>query len=375
MTNGPSDRSPDAPPDAPGSAPGAPDVPGEATDTSSPDTSTPDPPTPGPAIPDDLAGPVARSRDVLDTARTQAVRGEDRWPEAGRKVLRLHFARMLARVPGAIAGDDPEDVHAMRVASRRMRAAWRVYGDGFDRDATRRYRDHLRDVGGHLGAVRDRDVLIGILDDLAERHGPRATRGLLPLRVAWVAEREEARRALAEHLASEVFVGFVAEHEAFLAADASDPVASEDVAAGRVRMRMPAVAWAGFASVIAFEAGLATTDLATLHRLRIAGKWYRYTLESVREALDGDATALIAPVVALQDHLGDQHDRHVAATLAREFLAAAPGTTAKETAQVERFTARLDDRVEWLGRRLDRAWDPFAAPAYRARLGRALGRL
>ena len=41
---------------------------------------------------------------------------------------------MLARVPGVIAGEDAEEVHAMRVAARRMRAAWRVFGDGFERE-------------------------------------------------------------------------------------------------------------------------------------------------------------------------------------------------------------------------------------------------
>ena len=105
--------------------------------------------------------------------RAGALHADDPWSEAGRKVLGFHLARMLARVPGVIAGEDAEDVHAMRVAARRMRAAWRVFGDGFERSEVRRYRGELRDIGASLGAVRDLDVLIGILVAYAEQRSAR----------------------------------------------------------------------------------------------------------------------------------------------------------------------------------------------------------
>jgi triphosphatase len=322
-----------------------------------------------------LDAPVERALAFLAATRTADVRGEDLWPEAGRKVLRLHFARAIVRVPGVIAGEDPEEVHAMRVASRRMRAAWRVFGGGFERSATRRYRADLREVGGRLGTVRDLDVLLGILDGYGRRHGARATRGLLPLRAAWVAEREARRGVLVEHLSSPAFVAFVTEHEAFLGAPAAELGAVERPSPGRVRGRMPATAWTAYQEVWTFDDRVAGADLATLHQLRIAGKWLRYTLEFVREALASDAAALIEPVVALQDHLGDQHDLHVAATLAREFAAGDRPLTTKELAQVEGFVRRLDVRVAWHGERLPRVWSPLVSPAYRARLGRALARL
>jgi len=42
--------------------------------------------------------------------------------EAGRKVLRTHFARMLANEAGTRLGEDIEELHDMRVATRRLRA-------------------------------------------------------------------------------------------------------------------------------------------------------------------------------------------------------------------------------------------------------------
>ena len=101
------------------------------------DVMTEDPQSAGPGTSDvdDHSAPIAAQQAIerLVVGRTPGVRGDDLWAEAGRKVLRFHLARMFARVPGVIAGEDPEEVHAMRVAARRARAAWRVFGDGFER--------------------------------------------------------------------------------------------------------------------------------------------------------------------------------------------------------------------------------------------------
>ena len=69
----------------------------------------------------------------LGAAPVVEVRADDPWSEAGRKVLAGHLGRVLARAPGVVSGEDPEEVHAMRVATRRMRAAMRVFGGAYDR--------------------------------------------------------------------------------------------------------------------------------------------------------------------------------------------------------------------------------------------------
>ena len=77
-------------------------------------------------------GPVVTPlAERLSVGPSADVRSEDAWSEAGRKILGYHFGRVLTRVPGVVAGQDPEEVHAMRVAARRMRAAWRVFGDAY----------------------------------------------------------------------------------------------------------------------------------------------------------------------------------------------------------------------------------------------------
>jgi len=310
------------------------------------------------------------------TGRALVIHSGDLWAEAGRAILRFHLGRVFSHVPGVIAGEDAEEVHAMRVAARRMRAAWRVFGDGFEREPSQRYRQELRDLGSRLGAVRDLDVLIGILVAYAGRQGDRHRAGLEPLFVAWRAERAARRVDLLETLASDEFGSFIIDYQELVA---TPGLAMREVSPhtpGLVRNRMPATIWHAYQDVWAFDGDLRAADLATLHRLRIAAKWLRYTLEFVRELLEPDATALIRPVVALQDHLGDQHDQHVAAELAREFVASTSSSlTAAELKAIGLFTSHLDHDVERLRRTLRSAWPPIVGSRYRRGLGRAIARL
>jgi CHAD domain-containing protein len=317
---------------------------------------------------------VALAAARLANGRTLDLRAGDAWAEAGRKVLRLHLGRMVARVPGVIAGEDAEEVHAMRVATRRMRAAWRVFGDGFERDAVRRYRGELRDIGGRLGAVRDLDVLIEILVAEGQRRSSRQRAALEPLLAAWRAEREARRVDLVATLGSERFIEFVIDYVRLVETAGHAAVATPPHTPGLVRNRMPATIWNAYQAVWAFDDEVATADLATLHQLRIAAKWLRYTLEFVREPLEPEALSLIRPVVALQDHLGSQHDQHVAGLLARAFVASTTLTDV-QARSIANFVEHLDEGVERLGRSLGATWRPIAAASYRRGLGRAIARL
>jgi CHAD domain-containing protein len=328
-------------------------------------------PAAGDASPPDAAVPATTAPAI---GRTPDVRTDDPWAEAGRKILHFHLARMLARVPGVVAGEDPEEVHAMRVAVRRMRAAWRVFGDGFEREDRRRYRGELRDVGARLGAVRDLDVLIEIVVAYGTQRSARQRAGLEPLLSAWRVEREARRVDLVGELESERFAGFIADYSGFAETPglAALPVAPHTP--GLVRHRMPTTIWDAYQAVWAFDGGLGSADLATLHQLRIAAKWLRYTLEFIREPLEPGATALIRPVVALQDHLGTQHDLHVAALLAREFVTSAAPPDAQGKA-IGKFVDHLDQGVERLRTTFETTWRPIAAASYRRGLGRAIARL
>ncbi len=314
----------------------------------------------------------------LAISRTPEVLATDAWAEAGRKVLRFHLSRMLTRIPGVIEGVDPEEVHAMRVASRRVRAAWRVFGDGYERAVVRDHVRQLRSLGGSLGAVRDLDVQIGILGSYRDHRSKRDRAALTPLMDAWTIERGTRHRELVERLASPWMTVFVTDHENLVSTPGAAARTPANHTPATVRVRAPAVVWEAYGTVWTFDEALEAPDAAevpTLHELRIAAKWLRYTLESVREPMEPGATELIRRVVVLQDHLGDIHDLDAAATRARAFAAERTDLRPGQRAAIERFAGSNDARVGRLRRRLGPTWRGVADADFRRALGRSLARL
>ena len=309
--------------------------------------------------------------------KTPGVTPDDVLAEAGRKVLRFHFARMLAREAGTRSGEQISDLHGMRVATRRMRAAWRVFGDGFRARRTKRLRDRLRVVAGRLGAVRDLDVLL----DAAATHqaGLTAAEAVAfePLVAAWRDEREAARIVLLRELDSPAYVRLVEDYRAFVSAEGEAVLApASPVSPHRVRDTAGSRIWLAYEQVRAYEAVLRWADIETVHQLRIAAKWLRYTLEFFREALGSEVDLLIPRVVALQDHLGWLHDADVTIALTRQFLVANAGTlSGEETLAIGTYLAGRERELARLRRTMGVPWRGVSGPAFRRLLGRAVAAL
>lgn len=313
----------------------------------------------------------------LVVGKTPGVAPDDVLAEAGRKVLRFHFARMLAREAGTRSGKDIEDLHSMRVATRRMRAAWRVFGDGFRPGRTRRLRDRLRILAGRLGAVRDLDVLLEAAATHQASLRPAEAAAFEPLVAAWRDEREAARIVLLRELDSPAYVHLVEDYRVFVIAEGEAALApASPVSPHRVRDTAGSRIWLAYEQVRAYESVLRWADIETVHQLRIASKWLRYTLEFFREALGSDVDALIPRVVALQDHLGWLHDADVAIALTRQFLVANAGTLSREeTHAIGSYLAEREHELARLRRTMGAPWRGVSGVAFRRLLGRAVSAL
>jgi CHAD domain-containing protein/adenylate cyclase class IV len=310
---------------------------------------------------------------VLVVGKTPGVVGDDIVAEAGRKVLRFHLARMLTHEPGTRAGTDPEALHSMRVATRRMRAAWRVFGDGFRPDRTRRHRRRLREVAARLGAVRDLDVLIEAGERYLGAQSPSEQLALRPLFGAWREQRDEARVLLVRELDGDGYARWVDEFRDFVRTDGLAAASVLPTAPHRIRDTAPSRIWTAYEMVRAYEPVLRWADVPTLHELRIAGKWLRYTIEFVRECLGPEAAALIARVTALQDHLGYLNDADVASSKTRAFLVDRAGRLSEtETAAIGRYLVDREREVVRLRRTVGKAWRGVAGLGFRRALGRAV---
>lgn len=312
----------------------------------------------------------------LPVSKTAGVLADDHIAEAGRKVLRFHLARMLAKDPGTRLGKDPEELHSMRVATRRQRAAWRVFGGSFRPARTKKFRNGLREIASRLGAVRDLDVLIEGADHYRSDLPVTEQRALEPLIADWRAHREDARVLLVRELDSDGYQRWVDDYREFVRTEGAAVLPVGPVQPHRVRDTAPSRIWAAYEQVRGYEPVLRWADVETLHDLRIAAKWLRYTLEFVREALGAEAAPLIAKVTALQDHLGLMHDADVSASMARAFLVEHAGDlSAIESAAIGRYLVDREREVARLRRTLAAPWRGVAGMPFRRGLGRVVAGL
>lgn len=137
------------------------------------------------------------------------LRPTDTLTEAGCKVLGYHFRQMLAHEAGTRLGVDSEELHDMRVATRRMRSAVRVFAPYFDDAALRPLAKRLRRTGLVLGRVRDLDVLIERTNSDIMSLPNDERRDLAPLLDGWQAQRQAARREMLAYLNSRRYERFV----------------------------------------------------------------------------------------------------------------------------------------------------------------------
>lgn len=238
----------------------------------------------------------------------------------GVQALSARLAALLAEGPGLRRRADPEHLHRMRVASRRLRAAARLFGPRWPRAWRPRWRRELRRLTRALGAARDLDVqliwlderLAGLPEDASERPGLARLR----LRLEQARERRQRRVVSAltrfETRTAPELAAFLARRHGFGPVPAPTPAAR---AAAREALA-PLLA-----ELLARAPRLPEPAAAAEHHaLRIAAKRLRYALE-IFEPLDPEPLgAALRAARRLQSKLGDLHDCDVWIAFVPGFL-------------------------------------------------------
>jgi CHAD domain-containing protein len=214
--------------------------------------------------------------------------------------LRLLDARLAEVAPRALTGGDENAVHDLRVALRRARVVLEL-GRGvlgkFHADEVRRA---LRDVQRATGDLRDEEVLLELLEPLASI-GPDVE--------AWIASRRRRERRLRGALRRMLRAGELERGRRLLAALLAFRIRpTQDRRLTKLARRAVEEALGD----VERRRGTPTDDAAGLHRLRIAYKRLRYTVETFVDALPADFAALGHAAARFQGRLGDLHDVDVA---------------------------------------------------------------
>src|SRR4051812_2695962 len=149
-----------------------------------------------------------RRRSVAQSFGPTSVERDATTGQVALAVLRRHFEALLATEAGARLGDDVEELHDMRVAARRLRAAVAMFEEALPAEAVRQGSE-LAWLGETLGVVRDLDVQIGELSRWVDG-APEADRpALARLGALLETQRAEARASLLQALDSPRYERFV----------------------------------------------------------------------------------------------------------------------------------------------------------------------
>jgi CHAD domain-containing protein len=285
----------------------------------------------------------------------------------------MHLARMLHFEAGTRSGEDAEDLHRMRVATRRMRAAWRVFDGAYRPKLQRRYVSELRSIARALGEVRDIDVQLEHLETYAGSLPVSGREAIEPLRQAWRRQREAARGRLVARLDSRQYRDFVDDYLDFTESPGAGVIQTPMGSPSLVRDTVGSRTLAAYEHVRAYETIITWADVPTLHALRIECKRLRYTLEYFAEVMPISARKLISTVTDVQDHLGLLNDADVASTVTRAWLNAnAPNLPAASRDAVGLYLDSREADLERLRRSFRPLWRRVTGRPFRRALGAAV---
>lgn len=252
----------------------------------------------------------------LDAAGAEAPRDERETASAGRAAHAADYAevveqavlkqwRLLARSePGARRGDDLEALHDMRVASRRLRAALRVFGPWFPKRKLVRVRRRLRKLTRALGAAREWDVHGETLSGLHAGTGAELERAAIEHILELVDARRLSERTAMVRALDRMNLEQLERDLAALVEQLDRDEVPHDAAQAAWEVLAPLVQ-AAFGSVERLQEQERADEL---HAMRIAVKRLRYAMELLEPAFEAGYERLSARVRLLQGVLGKHHD-------------------------------------------------------------------
>ncbi len=219
---------------------------------------------------------------------------------------------------------DAEHIHRMRVATRRLRARLRVFGGVFSNKKLNAWTKEIRRLTRSLGEARDCDVQIILLENFKTTHPDEKTRrgiSRLELRIRQRRTREQVKvnesmeRLLANKVIEEMSEKLL--ELRILARMRTVPEVPDPASMDFARSSISS----GLMDLLSHEMYLQDSDAAReLHRMRIAAKRLRYTMETFESWFPDVLPKAIKMVKNVQELLGDIHDCDVWLTILPAFM-------------------------------------------------------
>ena len=230
------------------------------------------------------------------------------------KYIRRQAKLLAKQLDGVRAAEDIEFVHRARVATRRLRAALKMFAPCFAKKEVKCWRKAMRQIAVSLGDARDRDVqidfLCGTLSSLAAKECfPGVARVLVQLE----RDRERLQRKVVKAVDRLEAKGTLRAMRRAAGRILAETAASSNGSPTPKACKPPEqYILSRLAALQKYQASLADpTDCSRHHAMRIAAKRLHYTLEILRPLYPGRLDECVEATKTLQSLLGEIHDSDV----------------------------------------------------------------
>jgi CHAD domain-containing protein len=261
--------------------------------------------------------------------------------------------RALQTADIGVRTGDPEGVHDLRVACRRLRSILAAFRSVLDRTATDPVRDELQWIGAALSGARDGEVALEHLKSVVAAQPAVLVRGPVAARLQQteVADVERGRNAAVRALSDKRHLALLDALDTLL----SDPPLAEAAGEPARTVLADAVKRTGKRLQARIDESRAheqedpgaheEESEHALHEVRKSAKRVRYTAEVAASLLGAPAEALVACMKEVQDVLGEAQDTVVARQWCVRLATAAVGA-GEDTFTYGRLHALEEMRAE-----------------------------
>ncbi len=228
----------------------------------------------------------------------------------GARAVAGQMEALVKESEGVIAQRDVENVHRMRVASRRVRAALDTFEDCLPEKLGSTWRKEIKRITRMLGEARDADVQIEFLRGMLPSSSPRQRPGIELVLDLKMKARADLQPALVDSLHAledrghlrDMLVFFRKEEDGAMKADVPKrSIPAYENAWERVHVKAE--------ELLEHEEYVHQEGaMAEHHAMRISAKRLRYALELVSPLFDDALEEEISRIKKLQEVLGDLHD-------------------------------------------------------------------
>ncbi|NTW02050.1 MAG: CHAD domain-containing protein [Oscillochloris sp.] len=284
--------------------------------------------------------------------------------DLGRVLLRRHFRRMLLAERAVRTDRSIEDIHDLRVSTRRLRATLRLLAPVAPAAPLRPIQKAIRRLARAAGAVRDRDVLLAHLMNNRTQLPDEHQAGIDVLAATIVAQRVDAYACLIHLLDSDAHAAFKADFANLM----NDCAGWNELP--RVCDLAGSTIWRHYEALRSYDRGGLPEIVPELHAMRIDAKKLRYVLELFADSFGDRATPVVAQLASLQDELGVLND----VAVAQDTLAA---TQLDADAQMaaDTYLALRATQLQVALKALPVRWEKVGSATYRRKLMELIVRL